>query len=91
MILTMFKEPIEGVTDPKLWPWSMRRGLAFGCFIAFLVFGILSIQRSGTGEWFLFIPCGLAFIGFVLLCFFTTLNDLKEFAVKIAEALKGKA
>lgn len=88
-MFTMFKEPIAGETDMKKWPWSMRRLIAFLCFVAFLVFGILSIPRAIGGEWALFIPCGLAFAGFVLLTYFTTLGDLKETALKIA-GLLGK-
>jgi len=89
-MFTMFKEQIQNETDMKKWPWSMRRTLAFGCFLAFILFGVLGIIYFNTGNWFLFIPCGLAFIGIILLLFFTTLQDLKESALKIAEFFKKK-
>jgi purine-cytosine permease-like protein len=82
----MFKEIVNGVQIT-----SARRVVAFMFACASIVVGIAALWFVKASDWYVFIPSGIFAIFCALLFFFTTLNDIKEFAAKIAEALKGKA
>jgi CHASE2 domain-containing sensor protein len=63
---------------------SMRRVLAFLCFIAFVGLGVAAYPSAAAG-WFVFIPSALALLAMILLLFFTTWADVAE----IVRAAKG--
>ena len=54
---------------------SMRRVLAFFCFVAFVVLALAAFRFSDAG-WFVFIPAALALVAMLMLLFFTTWSDV---------------
>lgn len=65
---------------------SMRRVLAFLCFVAFAALGAVAIPSAAVG-WFVFLPSALALAAMILLLFFTTWADIAS----IVRAAKGSA
>ena len=65
---------------------SMRRVLAFFCFVAFVALAFGAFRFAATG-WYVFVPAAAALLAMLLLLFFTTWADVAS-VVSAAKAAR---
>jgi len=54
---------------------SMRRVLAFLCYLSFVAMGVMAFRYASSG-WTAFIPSALSLAAMLFLLFFTTWSDI---------------